>query len=198
MLYKLIAHRGITSGAKENSLKALKDAIESGYAGFECDVRTSKDKKLVIYHDPVYKGNLVINTNYKEMKKDGIILLEDVLSLKTDKIIVIDVKNPFIDTDLLHSYLEKNKDKKIYVISFYDNVIKKLFDRKRSYKVGVLNYVLNTSDNTFKYDFVCLLMNLTSDSLIDRFKKLNKEVFIYGVDNKDAITNLYPYYILDL
>ena len=41
-------------------------------------------------------------------------------------------------------------------------------------------------------------MNLTSDSLIDRFKKLNKEVFIYGVDDKNKITNLYPYYILNL
>ncbi len=198
MLYKLIAHRGITSIAKENSLEALIKATESDCVGFECDVRPSKDKKLVIHHDPLYHGNLVINTKYKDMKKDNIALLEDVLNIKTDKIIVIDVKYPFIDIDALHEKLAKHHDKKIYVISFYDNVIKKLFAKKREYKVGILNYVLNTADHHFSYDFVCLLLNLTSDSLIERFKKLNKEVFIYGVDDKNKITNFYPYYILDL
>lgn len=198
MLYKLIAHRGITSLAKENSLEALTKATQSDYAGFECDVRISKDKKLVMHHDPLYKGKLVINTNYKDMKKDGIILLDDVLNIKTDKIIVVDVKYPFIDIDTLHEKLEKHSDKKIYVISFYDNVIRKLFAKKRTYKVGILNYVLNTTDEEFSYDFVCLLMNLTSDSLIERFKLLSKEVFIYGVDDQNKITNFYPYYILNL
>ena len=41
-------------------------------------------------------------------------------------------------------------------------------------------------------------MNLTSDSLIERFKLLSKEVFIYGVDDQNKITNFYPYYILNL
>ncbi len=198
MLYKLIAHRGITSLAKENSLEALTKATQSDYAGFECDVRISKDKKLAMHHNPLYKGKLVINTNYKDMKKDGIILLDDVLNIKTDKIIVVDVKYPFIDIDTLHEKLEKHSDKKIYVISFYDNVIRKLFAKKRTYKVGILNYVLNTTDEEFSYDFVCLLMNLTSDSLIERFKLLSKEVFIYGVDDQNKITNFYPYYILNL
>ncbi len=198
MLYKLIAHRGLTSVAPENSLKALTKALDTDCAGFECDVRPSKDKKLVIHHDPLYKGNLVINTSYKTMKKEGIILLDDVLNIKTNKIMVIDIKYPFINIDTLHEKLESHSNKNIYVISFYDNVIKKLFNKKRHYKLGVLNYVLNTTDHEFSYDFVCLLMNLTSDSLIERFKKLNKEVFIYGVDDKNKITNLYPYYILNL
>ena len=116
MLYKLIAHRGITSLAKENSLEALTKATQSDYAGFECDVRISKDKKLVMHHDPLYKGKLVINTNYKDMKKDGIILLDDVLNIKTDKIIVVDVKYPFIDIDTLHEKLEKHSDKNLCYI----------------------------------------------------------------------------------
>ena len=198
MLYKLIAHRGLTSLAKENTLEAFNLALEKDYAGFECDVRPSKDQKLVIYHNPLYKNNLVINTGYKKMQKDNIPLLGDVLKIKTDKIIVIDIKYPFLDIQEFHEKLRKYPEKKIYVISFYDNVIKKLYEMPRSYKVGVLNYVLNTTDHGFNYDFVCLLMNLTSDNLIERFKKLGKEVFIYGVDNMNNITNFYPYYILDL
>jgi glycerophosphoryl diester phosphodiesterase len=45
------AHRGLHGpGVPENSLAALRDAIELG-AGIECDVRLSGDAQVVIFHD---------------------------------------------------------------------------------------------------------------------------------------------------
>lgn len=48
---KIIAHRGVTSRAPENTMAAFLDAAKLGY-GVECDVRLSQDGVPVIMHDP--------------------------------------------------------------------------------------------------------------------------------------------------
>jgi len=45
------AHRGDWTNAPENSLLAIKDAIEAGVDIVEIDVRITKDKALVLMHD---------------------------------------------------------------------------------------------------------------------------------------------------
>ncbi|MDD3048561.1 MAG: glycerophosphodiester phosphodiesterase family protein [Bacilli bacterium] len=48
----IIAHRGFSSIAPENSLKAIKKALEKDYIdGIEIDVRMTKDNKIVLIHD---------------------------------------------------------------------------------------------------------------------------------------------------
>lgn len=46
----LIAHRGESHDAPENTLPAYKMAVERGF-GFECDIYLSKDKRLFTFHD---------------------------------------------------------------------------------------------------------------------------------------------------
>lgn len=195
-MYKLIAHRGEKKSSKENSLAAFFDAIKGNYYGFECDVRMTKDKKFVIVHDPIFQGKLVKKYLSYDIKTLGIISLEDVLNIKTDKMIVIDIKDPFIDTDKLYKLLIKYSNKNIYVMSFYDNVIKKLFRKDKTYKVGILNYVLNTEKEHFNYDFLCILDAISNDKIISDYKLKGKELFIYGV-KKENLKDLYPYYIVD-
>lgn len=196
MLYKLIAHRGNKEGTKENTMTSFYNAINSGYSGFECDVRTAKDNKFIINHNPWYQNTLISSKNAKEWQKIGLPLLEDVLKIKTDKIIMIDVKSPFIDIEKFHKILEKYKKQNIYVISFHDKIIKALYEKERSYKVGILNYVLNTGDNHFKYDFLCILKAFSNDKIINDYQKKKKELFIYGM-GKEKPEDLYPYYIVD-
>ncbi|MCB2188016.1 MAG: glycerophosphodiester phosphodiesterase family protein [Deltaproteobacteria bacterium] len=47
----LVAHRGLTQAAPENSLAALAAAWQAGLAGAEVDVRTSADGVLLLLHD---------------------------------------------------------------------------------------------------------------------------------------------------
>ncbi len=48
----IIAHRGVThSGFPENSLPAFQAVVDEGYDGVEMDVRLSRDKELVVFHD---------------------------------------------------------------------------------------------------------------------------------------------------
>ena len=48
---KLIAHRGLSGIAPENTVPAFTEAGKAGYYGAECDVRMTKDGKWVIMHD---------------------------------------------------------------------------------------------------------------------------------------------------
>ena len=50
----LIAHRGESKDAPENTLPAYKLAVERGF-GFECDLYLSKDGRVFTFHDPDLK-----------------------------------------------------------------------------------------------------------------------------------------------
>ena len=48
---RLIAHRGLSSSAPENTLSAFKLACDAGVWGVECDVFQSSDGEFIITHD---------------------------------------------------------------------------------------------------------------------------------------------------
>ncbi|MGH9821391.1 MAG: glycerophosphodiester phosphodiesterase, partial [Pyrinomonadaceae bacterium] len=47
----IIAHRGASAQAPENTLAAFRSAIDAGADGIEFDVRLSKDGRAVVIHD---------------------------------------------------------------------------------------------------------------------------------------------------
>ena len=191
-----IAHRGLVKkGIKENTIESFQEAIDSDiYAGFELDIYTSKDKEFVVHHDPLLDGKLIWNYSYKELKKKNVAKLEDVLKLNTDKIILIEIKDINIDINKLTKLLNKYKKKNIYVMSFFNSVIKKF--ENQTFKIGVLNYILNSS-STYHYDFIGILYDVASKHLIESIKKLKIEVFLYALSKKDKYLFKGVYYIID-
>ncbi len=191
-----IAHRGLVKkGVVENTLPAFIGAINSDkYTGFELDVYTSKDKEFVVHHDLLIDGKLIWNYNYKELRNKGVIKLEDVLRLNTDKIILIEIKDINIDIDQFSHLLNKYKNKKIYVMSFFNSIIRKF--KNPTFKVGILNYVLN-STSEYPYDFIGILYDVATNHMIDSLNKMNIEVFLYALDKKDQYIFKDVYYIID-
>jgi len=51
MEMKIIAHRGASAHAPENTLTAFQLALDQGADGIELDVMLSKDGQLVVIHD---------------------------------------------------------------------------------------------------------------------------------------------------
>ncbi len=47
----VIAHRGFSAAAPENTLAAFRKAADAGADGIELDVHVSKDDRLVVCHD---------------------------------------------------------------------------------------------------------------------------------------------------
>ena len=66
----IIAHRGYwnTEGSHENSLSSLKNAMELGVYGSECDVRQTKDGVLVLFHNSrLDDGRAVAELNFEQL-----------------------------------------------------------------------------------------------------------------------------------
>lgn len=70
----IIAHRGASAIAPENTLAAFKKAIETGAEGIEFDVRLSKDGEAVVFHDADLKriarrDEKIIDFSIEELQK---------------------------------------------------------------------------------------------------------------------------------
>ena len=193
-----IAHRGkVSASSKENTLESFKKAIgDNKYQGFELDVRTTKDKELIVFHDFFNNANLINKTMKNDLDKD-ICLLEDVLKLDTDKIILIEIKEKDIDVNKLNGLLLKYFKKNIYVMSFYKEPIKKLLKLKPMYKCGILNYLFNSEISYNEYDFIVLLDKTITANLISYFQSRKLEVFSYGITKNNFLYPSNVYYIVD-
>ncbi len=65
--FKIIAHRGASIDAPENTLAAIKLGIEQGSDGVEFDVYRTSDGQLALMHD----RDVLRTTNFKEVFTDG-------------------------------------------------------------------------------------------------------------------------------
>lgn len=185
---KFIAHRGLRSDTiKENTMEAFQNAIcNQKVAGFEFDVRKTFDNQFVVNHNAFIKTDLIKRKTYKYLKKKyNLPLLSDVLSLDTNKIMLVEIKDSHLPYRKLIKLLNQYQNKNIYVMSFHNKVIEKLKKKGTSAKLGILNYVLN-SEADYHLDFICLLNNLTTPHLIKEYEKRNVEVFLYGVLNENT------------
>lgn len=98
----IYAHRGASSDFAEGSKAAYEGAIAQGADGFECDVRLTKDRQIICYHDRnttrLSKMDLEIaKTTYSELKeKVDPYRLDQLLDLaiKNKKDLVIEFKHP--------------------------------------------------------------------------------------------------------
>lgn len=65
----VIAHRGAwkTNSLPENSIAALKQAVEIGVYGSEFDVHITSDDSIVVNHDNDFNGMVIGNTTYNKL-----------------------------------------------------------------------------------------------------------------------------------
>ena len=192
-MYKLIKHRGIhNKEIIENTYDAIKMALDSDkYMGVEFDVRETIDHEFIIYHDNFYNNKLISKTKYIELPK-YIPKLESILKINSNKMFLVEMKN-IESIDKFIKLLNKYRNKKIYVMSFSNSLIKKIDIDNRKYKIGILNYVLNTDNDTKKLDFVAILNSLLNEGIINKLKGL--EVFSYGL--RENLKYESVYYIVD-
>lgn len=188
-MYKIISHRGIHNKLiNENSYEGIKLAFnDSKYVGVEFDIRETLDKEIILFHNNIYNNKLIKNTLYKELPK-YVPKLKDILKINTNKIFLIEVKN-INNYDKLINLLNKYKNKNIYIMSFSNNIINKLNITNREYKIGILNYVLNTNIDINKLDFVGILNKLINKDIINRLNKL--DIFSYGLFKNKKYKDIY-------
>jgi len=98
-----IAHRGFfdnTKDAPENTIRAFKNAIDSGY-GIELDIQLSKDKQVVVTHDYTLKricgvDKKISDLSFQELSNYKIMNSNETIPLFIDILRIVDGKVPLI------------------------------------------------------------------------------------------------------
>jgi glycerophosphoryl diester phosphodiesterase len=128
----VIAHRGAWgAGTPENSLAAFERAIDLGADMIELDVRRTRDRELIVFHDAELAGAPVASLTRSEIENlAGLLppLLEEALGLARGRI-ALDVElkeDGYVDelADLLSGFAESGDE--LIVTSFLDLVLAQL------------------------------------------------------------------------
>ena len=198
----IISHRGSNiSKYQKNTKQALLTAINLDFiSGIEFDIRMTKDKKIVIIHDPIINlvsngSGLVKKLKYKKLLKynfgtkenpSKICTLEELLdNIKNNKKILIELKeesNNFKEfVDIVYNIIKKYK-LNIYIASFNYELIKyfSLFYNKCGLIIG--NGInIDKKYNNFNYNI-----------LTYKYRKIynKKETFLWTINSyKDDLDN---------
>jgi glycerophosphoryl diester phosphodiesterase len=201
---RIYAHRGASGEFAEGSEAAYLAAIEQGCDGFECDVRLTKDKQIICYHDKDAKrlSNLdlkIANTNYDQLKKAiNPLKLEQLLDLaiKSKKDLVIESKHP-VPTGgeierAVHKLLKgrtKEIDQsgiQIFLISF--SLLATLRNKKSSYKSGYLvsKKILAKFNPTDLIAANIEIIRSDHSFVLNQIRK-GKQVIVWTVNNEDDL-----------
>jgi glycerophosphoryl diester phosphodiesterase len=195
----IYAHRGASSDFKEGSKAAYIGALAQGADGFECDVRLTKDKQIICYHDSDTNrlSNIdlkISKSSYKELKeKVDPYLLEELLELaiSNKKDLVIELKHPVstgaLVEKLVHKLLKTRQAEikasgiQISLISF------SYFATLRNLKSGYQTGYLVKNSNLIRFNpapVIALSIEILRQNaeIVAEQHKRGKKVFIWTVN----------------
>lgn len=95
----VIAHRGASRLAKENTVTAFRVAVEVGASGIELDARRTADGVLVVHHDPrLADGRSIVDVAAVDLP-DWLPTLAQALDACAGAFVNIEIKNDPAETD---------------------------------------------------------------------------------------------------
>tara|TARA_Y100001970_G_scaffold117782_1_gene146370 strand:- start:10 stop:819 length:810 start_codon:yes stop_codon:yes gene_type:complete len=158
----IIGHRGSPTKITENTKPSFEKALDQGVEGIELDIRLTKDKKIVVFHDDNLLRLSGVNIGVKDLaytemlthtlkkeknQKEGVVApqLEDLLPvLNKSEVINIEIKSDsFFDSseivDYLISFLDNNNlDYKCIVSCFNPLMLWRLRRKRPQTIIGLL------------------------------------------------------------
>ena len=196
---RIYAHRGASGDFPEGSKAAYLGAIEQGADGFECDVRLTKDKQIICYHDKDAKrlSNLdleIAKSTYDQLKESiNPFRLDELLDLAilNKKDLVIEFKHPVptrgeIEKQV-HKLLASKRDEivksgiEILLISF--SFFSSLRNKKSTDSSGLLiNRKVLARFNPTKFTVANIEIIKTDHSFVKIEKSKGKQVIAWTVN----------------
>jgi glycerophosphoryl diester phosphodiesterase len=208
----LIAHRGASSVARENTIESFEKAIEIGVEMIEFDVRRTKDHALIVYHDELMEGKPVKELTYDEISRMAmgqgfsIPTFEEVLKCTSGKIkLDVEIKEESYEKEVVELLTRYFKKDQFVITSFYDSCIRRIKDNDPEIKAGLIlgiskpKHPMRTRLSEFfpgrrckeaKADFLVPHWRLLWFGFIDRVKRENKPVFVWTVNDPKMIWKL--------
>jgi glycerophosphoryl diester phosphodiesterase len=198
----IIAHRGDTTSAVENTIKSFENAIRKGADMIEFDVRRTKDGAFIAHHNQAICRKLIKITSWEEIEKINrrrsiaVPKLEEVLKMAKGKIkLDIEIKESGHEIEILEMVLRYLDYKDFIITSFNDLSIKKVKEKYPKARTGLLLSIRkskrklsrllssrrcgSTSSDFFLPD--SLLVRL---GFLERAKKYKKRSIVWGVNSR--------------
>lgn len=195
---KIIAHRGASFYEPENTIRAIKRAIEMKADFVEVDVRRSKDKELVIMHDAeitrTTNGNgLVKHKTLKELKKfdagqgEEIPTLDEVVIFVKNRVgLVIEIKESGTEKEIVKNIAENNLND-VILTSFYHETIKNVSKLNSDLDTGIIFVGQPVSVHKLAFD-------ANASSIFPSYRYMNEEMV---KQSKEHGITVYPWAIDD-
>lgn len=150
MIPLVIAHRGASGSAVENSFSAFRAALAQGADAVELDVHATDDGELIVHHGPSIAGVLIASASAREIGRLRLANGEPVptLAQALDTVgpalrVFVEVKglDPRWDDRLLTT-LDRGPNPSSYAVhSFAYHVVRRLGDKRPELPRGVLSEV---------------------------------------------------------
>lgn len=196
----IIAHRGASAYAQENTLKAFDLAFKLGATWLETDIQRSKDNMLVLYHDYVLKnGKKIKDCTYNYLREFKIPALADLLEITPKNFTLnLEIKNdgniyPNIEKQIL-SEIKKAKNinkNQILISSFSVETLQKIRVLDKQIAIGVLtrNFEIKTP-LSLKAKSVNISVNRVTKNIVEICHKNGLKVLVYTVNDLQTYTKL--------
>lgn len=176
---QIVAHRGASSEAPENSLAAFAAAIEMGADMIEFDVRRASDGSLVISHDPVRRRRPRPPT------------LEETLRLTQGRIqLDVELKEPGCERDAIHLLLRYFPLTDFCVTSFLAPALRETRAIHPGIRTGLIfaTWTASVRATCLSPDIDLLVVQ---SRLAARAEKIGKPLFVWTVDKPSRTRALF-------
>lgn len=203
MIPLVIAHRGASGVAVENSLSAFRAAVVQGADAVELDVHATDDGELIVHHDPSVAGLLIASAAAQELARLRLANGEPIptLAQALDMIgpglqvfVEIKVLDPRWDDRLLAT-LDRGPNPSGYAVhSFAYHVVRRLGEKRPSLPRGVLSEVRTRDVRRTLLDADAATLwqerQTTDIALVEAVHDIGARIFAWTVDTVTELERL--------
>ena len=201
---KIVAHRGASGYAPENTLLAFKKAIEIGCDKIELDVRLTKDKKVIVIHDDDVDRTTdgrgkIAELTLKQIKKfnceerQKIPTLQEVIDLCKGKIdLQIELKAKGTARQVYDLIVKNGILDDVTITSFKTRFLQEMSILNRRINLGLLfeEYIISKKIVLWiigwliGINYVCPNYPVVNKKIVNLAHKLGMKVYVFDVKNK--------------
>jgi glycerophosphoryl diester phosphodiesterase len=211
---EVVAHRGASGSAPENTMAAIKQAIADGAHWVEIDVQRTADDRVVVIHDRdlVRVGNtslVVSQTPYVRLdhidvgswfhprfSDQRIPTLEAVLEQCRDKIKVnIELKyytwDPLLASRVIEIVDNTHMEKEVVVMSLKPEAVVQVKRKRPHWQVGLLAAAALTDLTRVDADFLAVHSRMVTPGFVRRVHRKGKTLQVWTINDAVGMTKMF-------
>lgn len=210
---KITAHRGSAIDAPENTLSAIKAAVNNGADFVEIDVQETKDSKLILLHDKSLNRTTGIDKSPWELtlneikqldagswfdaeyKDEKIPTLEEVIEYSKGKInLNIEIKTDKHNKNLISEVVRVIKENGIIdscvVTSIDYEALQEVEKYESEIKTGYVMFIAMGDLNKLDVDFYSVEETVVDKKFMNNAHRIGREVHVWTINTTESMENV--------